>query len=64
MALPGHRLHKLTPALYVGGYTHQTFGGYLSLRPGLYAIGDGSAVFEKFEYNIVNHGHPASGLRR
>jgi beta-xylosidase len=58
---PGRALHMLLPALYVGGYTHQTFGKYLSLRPGLYAIGTGSAVFKTFQYNIAAQGrrhHP------
>ncbi len=55
---PGQALHQLLPALYVGGYTHQTFGGYLSLRPGLYALGTGAAAFERFRYNIGKAGNP------
>lgn len=44
----GHSLKKVLPALYVGGYTHQTFGSYLSLRPGIYCIGRSSAEFRSF----------------
>ena len=50
---PGHRLHRLLPALYAGGYTHQTFGGYLSLRPGLYCLGKGAAIFRNFNYRLA-----------
>lgn len=54
---PDHRLHKLIPAVYVGGYTHQAFGGYLSLRPGLYCLGKGAAIFRNFNYDLPPSHH-------
>lgn len=48
-------MHKIGISLYVGGYTHQTFGGYLSLRPGLYSVGKQAAIFRNFKYKIMGH---------
>ncbi len=50
------KLKKILPVLYAGGYTHQTFGSYLSLRPGLYCIGKSSAEFEHFKFEKIPHG--------
>ena len=48
------KLKKILPVLYAGGYTHQTFGNYLSLRPGLYCIGRRSAEFEHFKFTKIH----------
>lgn len=36
----------------VSGYHHNTFGGFLSLRIGLDAVGEGAAVFQSFQYTV------------
>jgi xylan 1,4-beta-xylosidase len=56
-------LRKVGISLYAGGYTTQTFGGYLSLRPGLYATGKGTAVFRHFKYSLI-HRRTRSRFRR
>jgi beta-xylosidase len=62
----GHRagkLKKILPVLYAGGYTHQTFGNYLSLRPGLYCIGRRSAEFEHFKFTKIHRHSGRYNLR-
>jgi len=36
--------------LYVAGFNHNVFGGFMSLRAGIYAFGKGKAVFDNFKY--------------
>ncbi len=49
----GRALRKLPESADVSGYHHENFGGYLSLRPGLFCTGEGSAVFRRFEYHAA-----------
>jgi xylan 1,4-beta-xylosidase len=37
----------------VSGYNHNTVGDFLSLRPALYAAGDGEVVFRNFRYRAL-----------
>lgn len=37
----------------VAGYNHNVADGFLSLRPGIYATGSGSAVFRSLEYRAL-----------
>jgi xylan 1,4-beta-xylosidase len=37
----------------VSGYHHNVCGGFLMLRPGLYAAGDGEARFRAFRYRAL-----------
>lgn len=48
---PWQRLRK---GIEVGGYRHNTFGGFLSLRAALWAGGDGRVRFEKFRYQPLD----------
>jgi xylan 1,4-beta-xylosidase len=41
---------KLRTASEVSGFHHNVFGGFLSLRVGLYAVGSGTAQFRDFRY--------------
>ena len=43
-------LKKVYTSINVSGYTHQTLGGFLSLRPALYCAGKDQAVFRNFRY--------------
>lgn len=38
----------------VGGYSHHTFGDFLSLLPGLFAVGDGVVEFSDFQFSVLN----------
>ena len=38
----------------VSGYHHNTAGGFLSLRPALFAFGSGEACFKYFKYKVVS----------
>ena len=42
---------KLWGSVDVSGYNHNTFGGFLSLRPGLFSCGEGKALFQKFLFS-------------
>jgi len=37
----------------VSGYHHNVRGGFLMLKPGLYAAGKGSARFRNFKYRAL-----------
>jgi xylan 1,4-beta-xylosidase len=37
----------------VSGYNHNTFGGFLALRVGLYGAGNGRARFSDFRYRAL-----------
>jgi beta-xylosidase len=38
----------------VSGYHHNVRGGFLMLKPGLYAAGKGSARFRTFKYRALS----------
>lgn len=44
------RLKKVFDSQNVSGYTAQTFGSFLSLRPGLYCAGEEAALFRNFKF--------------
>ena len=46
----GGPLRKLPESADVSGYHHESFGGYLSLRPALFCSGNGLAAFRNFQY--------------
>jgi len=46
----GQEWQRLERSLDATGYNHNVFGEFLSLRPGLFAFGDGKAVFDNFTY--------------
>jgi len=41
---------KVHIGLEVSGYCNQTFGTYVALRPSIYCMGEGSAIFKNFLY--------------
>lgn len=41
---------RVERTLYVAGFNHNVFGGFMSLRAGIYAFGKGKAVFDNFKY--------------
>ena len=45
------------------GFHHNTFGGFLSLRVGLDAVGDGRAVFRRFVYRPPGEEEGGDGER-
>lgn len=47
----------------VAGYNHNVADGFLSLRPGLYAAGQGSATFSNLRYR-ARSGHPHADRNR
>lgn len=51
MQLPGGAWEKFPAnALDVSGYHHNTFGGFTSLRPGVFSSGKGAVKFRNFVY--------------
>ena len=52
MQLPGEPWKDVpfANALDVSGYNHNTFGGFLSLRPGVFSAGSGEVKFRNFIY--------------
>jgi beta-xylosidase len=49
-SLDGKKWQKTENSIEVSGFNHNTFGGFLALRIGLCAIGDGSVTFKNFRY--------------
>lgn len=45
---------KLIPTKDVSGFHHNTFNGFMSLKAGIYTIGDGSATFRNFVYRHID----------
>jgi xylan 1,4-beta-xylosidase len=45
---------KLAASFDVSGFNHNVFGGFLSLRIGLYAAGPGTAQFREFRYRALS----------
>jgi beta-xylosidase len=41
---------RVERTLYVAGFNHNVFGGFMSLRAGIYAFGKGKALFDNFKY--------------
>ena len=50
MAAKGESLKKVFDSQNVSGYNAQTFGNFLSLRPGLYSTGTGTAIYSNFKF--------------
>ncbi len=46
----GTEWQKLDRSLDAAGYNHNVFGEFLSLRTGIFAFGNGKAIFENFTY--------------
>lgn len=51
----GKQWQKVRRGLEVSGYHHNVFGGFLSLRAGIFAAGEGQVEFKNFEYNALNN---------
>mgnify|MGYP006278355965 CR=1 FL=1 len=52
-SLDGNQWIKIQNSLEVSAYHHNVLGGFLSLRIGLCAIGDGTVKFKNFKYTPV-----------
>ena len=52
----GDGWQRLPFSIEVSGFHHNTFGGFLSLRPALYAAGNAAARFRRFRYTPLNAG--------
>jgi xylan 1,4-beta-xylosidase len=53
-SLDGQDWIKIENSLEVSGFHHNAFGGFLSIRIGLCAIGEGSVKFKNFKYTPLN----------
>jgi beta-xylosidase len=49
----GSTWRRFDRGMEVSGYHHNVRGGFLMLRPGLYAAGPGEAKFRKFRYTAL-----------
>lgn len=49
----GQTWTRYPTAIEVSGYHHNTVGDFLSLRPALYAAGQGAATFKNFKYQAL-----------
>lgn len=52
----GERWNKYDKVLDASGFHHNTFGGFLSLRIGLDAAGEGTVSFRRFRYRPIDNG--------
>jgi xylan 1,4-beta-xylosidase len=52
-SLDGRTWQQFHVQMEVSGYHHNTDGDFLSLRPGLYCAGEGSAIFKSFSYRAL-----------
>lgn len=50
----GQSWTKIQRSFDVGGYEHRNFGGFVSLRVGLAAMGEGAVVFGSFSYDKID----------
>jgi xylan 1,4-beta-xylosidase len=50
----GQTWNKIENSVEVSGYNHNVLGGFLSLRLGLCALGDGSVTFKNFKYQAIH----------
>ena len=58
-------LTKVNNSINVSGYTNQTLGGFLSLRPALYSTGKGQAIFRHFSYKRLDESpSPAQAIEK
>ncbi|MGA9671314.1 MAG: family 43 glycosylhydrolase [Terracidiphilus sp.] len=48
--LPGQRWQKTQESAEISGMQHNVLGGFLDVRPALYACGSGAATFRTFRY--------------
>ena len=64
--LPGQSWENIpgVPALEVSGYQHNSLGGFMSLRPGVFACGDGTVKFRNFVYQSLADSKPEEGEHR
>ena len=49
----GQTWQRFDRGMEVSGYHHNVRGGFLMLRPGLYAAGEGEARFRDFRFNAL-----------
>ena len=49
----GHTWHKFPIQMDVSGYHHNVAYGFMSLRPAIYASGQGQARFSQFKYRAI-----------
>ncbi|MBH9807644.1 xylan 1,4-beta-xylosidase, partial [Clostridioides difficile] len=49
----GHHWTRFDRGMEVSGYHHNVRGGFLMLRPGLYAAGIGAARFRDFRFTAL-----------
>lgn len=49
----GRNWHRFDRGIEVSGYHHNVRGGFLMLRPGLYAAGTGEALFRDFRFSAL-----------
>lgn len=52
----GKTWHRFDRGMEVSGYHHNVRGGFLMLRPGLYAAGPGAAKFRNFRFTALDDG--------
>jgi hypothetical protein len=50
----GKTWHRFDRGMEVSGYHHNVRGGFLMLRPGLYAAGPGEAAFRDFQFTALD----------
>ncbi|MFB6318724.1 family 43 glycosylhydrolase [Saccharicrinis sp. FJH54] len=49
----GTNWRKLERSIDATGFNHNVFGGFMSLRPGIYCFGDGQTSFDNFVYKSL-----------
>jgi xylan 1,4-beta-xylosidase len=52
-SVDGQHWHKFGTQMEVSGYHHNVAFDFLSLRPGLYAVGGGEVAFRNFQYEAL-----------
>jgi len=50
---PGGGWRKIEYSDDISGFQHNFYGGFISVRPGIYAAGEGKAVFNYFRYRSI-----------
>jgi xylan 1,4-beta-xylosidase len=50
----GKTWHRFDRGMEVSGYHHNVRGGFMMLKPGIYAAGKGSARFKNFKYRALD----------
>ena len=50
----GQTWQRFDRGMEVSGYHHNVRGGFLALKPGLYAAGSGTAIFRDFRYTALD----------